>query len=109
VKQTVFSTEHRTWALLIILIPILAVLITWLTGFWAPIQIYEYGFPLSWKGCLIIPTVSGGNACSSNTYDWNFFLLDLVFYAAIGYGIVFLYARLPWKQKDHVVDPDKGS
>ena len=36
------------------------------------------------------------------SYNCSFFILDAAFYAAIGYGIVFPYARLAWKQKDRV-------
>ena len=41
------------------------------------------------------------------SYNWGFFILDTAFYTAIGYGIVFLYTRLAWKQKDHLADPGK--
>jgi len=41
------------------------------------------------------------------SYNWGFFFLDVVFYAAIGYGIVFLYTRVIRKQKDQLMDPGK--
>jgi len=85
---------------LLVLIPPLAILATWLAGFWSPVQIYDYGFPLPWKSCTIVPTVLGGNACYSNTYDWTSFLFDTVFFAFIGYGIIFLFR---WPRGKNVI------
>jgi hypothetical protein len=76
----------------------LAVLITRIsviaTGFWryGPL---DYGVPFPWKSgycpacrplCLI--------ACIPVSYNWGFFILDVTFYAAIGYAILFGLRRL---------------
>ncbi len=85
--------ERRSWTLLIISIPILAVLITWLTGFWTPYSIYESGFPFSWetRECVAILSIQGGFSCTPIAYNWTLFLLDLAIYSAIGYSILFGY------------------
>ena len=99
------SVKPKHISIFYVLIPVLAVLTTWAEGFWAlpgngP---EEYGFPLPWKNVELIPTCF---MCPQPTsYNWGFFVIDAAFYAAIGYGIVFLYARLAWKQKDRVEDP----
>jgi len=88
-----------------VLVPVLAVLVTWATGFWesAGNGTLEYGFPLPWKTSQIVPTCS---SCSLPTsYNWAFFSLDIVFYATIGYAIVLLYTRVIRKQRDHFTDP----
>src|SRR5436189_6429295 len=91
------------------LVPVIAVLVTGVTGFWQRTGdgTLEYGFPLPWKTSQIVPTCA---SCSLPTsYNWVFFLIDAVFYAAIGYGIISLYTRTIWKQKDHLTDPGKAA
>jgi hypothetical protein len=97
-------------AIAYLLVPLLAVLITWITGFWGR-GIYggisDYGFPFPWKTVEFLPVC---NLCPEPTsYNWGFFLLDVVLYAAIGYGILFCYMKLAGKQKIHVVEPGRGS
>jgi len=101
------SVKPRHFSILYFLIPVLAVLTTLATDFWwRPADgTTEYGFPLPWKTVEFLPVC---NMCPLPTsYNWGFFILDATFYAAIGYGIVFLYTRLGWKQQDQLVDPDK--
>ncbi len=88
----------RNFSTLYVLIPVLAVLTTLATGFWARPGDggSEYGFPLPWKNVELLPVC---NMCPEPTsYNWGFFILDTAFYLAIGYGIVFLYTRLVQKQ-----------
>ena len=97
----------RQLSILYVLIPVLAVLTTLATGLlWRPGEgTTEYGFPLPWKTEEIIPTCF---MCPLPTsYNWVFFILDAAFYAAIGYGIAFLYTRRVWKQQYQLLDPDK--
>ena len=91
--------KPRNLSSLSALIPILAALTTLATGLWARPGDggSEYGFPLPWKTEEIIPTCY---MCPQPTsYNWAFFTLDTAFYAAIGYGIVFLFTRLVQKQQ----------
>ena len=99
------SVKPRHLSLLYVLIPVLAVLTTWATGLGKPgtapiFGVFGNGFPLPWKIVEIIPTCNGCPLPTS--YNWTFFILDAAFYAAIGYGIVFPYARLASKQEDRV-------
>ncbi len=98
------SVKPRHFSILYLLIPVLAVLTTWAGGFWARSTDgnLEYGFPLPWKAVELIPS-----PMPPTSYNWGFFFLDVVFYAAIGYGIVFLYTRVIRKQKDQLMDPGK--
>jgi hypothetical protein len=101
--------KPRNLSTLYVLIPVLAVLTTLATGLWARPGDggSEYGFPLPWKTEEIIPTC---HMCPQPTsYNWAFFILDTAFYAAVGYGIVFLYTRIVWKQQHHLVDPGKAA
>ncbi len=94
--------KPRHFSILYVLIPVLAVLTTWVTGSGKPGYggipgSFGYGFPLPWKTVEIIPTCYG---CPLPTgYNWSFFILDVAFYAAIYYGIVLLYARHVWNQQ----------
>lgn len=47
-----------------------------------------YGYPLPWIG------VFGFNEPASTHYIWGNFVLDVLLYAAIGYGLVFLTTAL---------------
>ena len=99
--------KPRQLSILYVLIPVLSVLTTLATGLLRRPGdgTTEYGFPLPWKTVEFLPTC---NMCPEPTgYNWGFFILDAAFYAAIGYGIVFLYTRLAWKQQDQLVDGDK--
>ena len=107
------SVKPRHFSIPYMLVPVLAVLVTGVTGFWQRTGdgtlggTLEYGFPLPWKTSQIVPTCA---SCSLPTsYNWVFFLVDAVFYAAIGYGIISLYTRSIWKQKDHFTDPGKAA
>ena len=84
------------------LIPLLAGVATWDLGFALPIiagGYANYGLPLSWKTVELIPSCF---RCGQPTsYNLSFFLLDLVFYTAVGYGIVLLLARTVWREHDN--------
>jgi len=85
---------------LYVIVPVLAVLTTWATGFWGnpgsgP---EEYGFPLPWKTVGLVPTCF---MCPlPMSYNWGFLVLDVAFYAAIGYGVVLFHELLVRKQPD---------
>ena len=91
--------KPRRFSAFYFVIPVLAVLTTWTTGFWGRVGngATEYGLPLPWKTEQIVPTC---NMCPLPTsYNWSFFILDAAFYAFIGYGIAFLYSRRVWKNR----------
>ena|SRR2546428_13587855 len=83
--------------LLVVSVPVLAVLATWLTGLWQNSSL-GYGFPLAWNECyfLALPTPQGGRHCYFNQ---TLFLLDAAFYTIIGYTIALLYYRPPSRHK----------
>src|SRR5712692_7564712 len=76
----VLSVKSRQFSLLYALIPVIAILTTWATGFWyrgTPSGLSEYGFPLPWKIAEIIPVCNG---CSLPTsYNWRFFVINAAF------------------------------
>jgi hypothetical protein len=84
-------TRLRSLAIVILsaIVPVVAVLITWLTGILTS-QYEPGGFPFQWKTlgprCLVCPI-------PSIIYDWTAFALDVLFYSAIGYGLLLGYAR----------------
>ncbi len=91
--------KPRRFSAFYFVIPVLAVLTTWTTGFWGRVGngATEYGLPLPWKTEQIVPTC---NMCPLPTsYNWSFFILDIAFYTAIGYVIVLLYTRIVLQQK----------
>ncbi|SRR6266487_2689313 len=73
------------------LVPVFAVLITWLTGFSEGFQV-EQGLPLPWKSGLICPGPLG-ILCTVVRYDWLAFGLDVLVYLAIGYGLLLAYVK----------------
>jgi hypothetical protein len=95
---------HRR-AVVLILTPLLAGIVAWLTGIFAVRQSFDtvnYGLPFAWK------TVTTRFACArglelsfcvpigfSIGYNWVSFIGDIGFYVAIGYGIAFL--RSPYR------------
>ncbi len=96
-----YSGGSRRRVLLYLLIPVLAVLTTWATGFWQS-RILKYGFPLPWRtgGCpACFPLCQYGQApiqiaCFPTNYNWVFFVLDAALYGVIGYAIPFAYTKL---------------
>ena len=57
-----------------------------------------YGFPLSWKENIeFVCSPLHPQACQSpiyvTQYDWGVFALDVLFYIAVGYGVLFIYAK----------------
>src|SRR5437764_13210058 len=96
-------------SIMYVLVPILAVLVAWATGYWEHTEkgILEYGFPLAWKTSQIIPTSA---SCPLRvSYNGLFFLLDVVHYIAIGYASGFLYTKVIKTQKEHLSDPLKAT
>jgi len=85
----------RTRILSVIVLTMLAVPITLLTSLWAPYSMYESGFPFSWetRGCVAILNPLGGFGCTPISYNWWAFVVDVLFYAAVGCGLLFAYAN----------------
>ena len=57
-----------------------------------------YGFPFTWKDNIeFVCSPLHPQACQSpiyvTQYDWGVFALDVLFYTAIGYGVLFIYAK----------------
>ncbi len=75
----------------LILIGTFLTLVTVLIGNWMG----GYGFPLAWKtgGCPP-PGIAISTSCLlAIAYDWLGFGLDILFYTAIGYGLLLAYAK----------------
>jgi len=80
------------------LIPVLAALVTWLSGFVLSYRssdgvISQYGLPLFWKTHLEYPGGVGFIGplrvpFSTTTYSLDVFVLDLLLYAGIGYSVI---------------------
>jgi len=85
-------TRLRLLAIVILsaIVPIVAVLITWLTGI-STSQYQQGGFPFQWKTLGVYCLLLGCPPPSIN-YDWTAFALDVLFYSAIGYGLLLGYA-----------------
>jgi hypothetical protein len=101
--------KPRNLFIFYVLYPVFAVLATLATGFLARAGGggLEYGFPLPWKTVKFLPVCA---SCPlSASYNWGFFLLDVAYYAAIGYGGVFLSSRFAWKQRGHPADKGKAA
>ncbi len=81
--------DHRV--LLVLSLVAIAIIITLITGFFVllgPLFFY-YGFPLPWRldYCPILQPY----VCAP-IYWWAF-VIDVLFYAALEYGLFFVYAR----------------
>src|SRR2546430_13003026 len=85
----------RTRILSVIVLTMLAVPIALLTSLWAPYSTYESGFPFSWetRGCVAILNLLGEFGCTPISYNWWTFLVDVLFYTAVGCGLLFAYAN----------------
>ena len=72
-------------------VPILAVLVTLLTGF-SGVFNFGQGFPLVWKTGLGCPgphlQFDSLRLCTPITYNWVAFGLDAIFYTVIGYALI---------------------
>jgi hypothetical protein len=79
-------TRLRSLVLVILsaIVPVVAVLITWLT------QYQLDGFPLQWR-TVGVACQALGCPPATNKYDWTLFTLDVLFYSAIGYGLLLSY------------------
>jgi len=98
-------TFKRRFSLLtaeFVLIPVLAALVTWLTGFVLAYrssfgEISQYGLPLFWKTHLEYPGSVGRfgvvSPVSLTTYSLDVFVLDVLLYAGIAYSVVL------WRQR----------
>jgi len=101
--------KRRHFSTLYVLIPVLAVLTTLVTGLWERPGDggSEYGFPLPWRRVEFLPVC---NMCPLPTsYNWGLFILDAAFYAAIGYVIVLIYTRRVLNQKGSSCGPSKSA
>ena len=85
----------RTRILSVIVLTMLAVPIALLTSLWAPYSTYESGFPFSWetRGCVAILNPLGEFGCTPISYNWWAFVVDVLFYTAVGCGLLFAYAN----------------
>ena len=85
----------RTRILSVIVLTMLAVPIALLTSLWAPYSMYESGFPFSWetRGCVAILNPLGRFGGTPISYNWWAFVVDVLFYAAVGCGLLFAYAN----------------
>ena len=85
----------RTRILSVIVLTMLAVPIALLTSLWAPYSTYESGFPFSWetRGCVAILNLLGEFGCTPISYNWWTFVVDVLFYTAVGCGLLFAYAN----------------
>jgi len=57
-----------------------------------------YGFPFTWKDNIeFVCSPLHPQACQSpiyvTQYDWGVFALDVLFYIAVGYVVLFIYAK----------------
>jgi len=105
------------WLLVAVIIPVLAVLVTFATGYLI-ISSGIGGFPVPWAGLVFQPcplliacTSRGCPICDSSkiiqvNYDWLSFGVDILFYTAIGYSVVlfFSWAR-PTKSSQQPTNP----
>ena len=75
--------------LLYSVVPVFAVLITLLSGLGYG---YVHGRPLPWMlgGCPLPGSLA---YCVIVSYDWSAFVLDVLFYAVVGYGLLVGYSR----------------
>jgi len=55
-----------------------------ITGLWS-------GYPFVWVNCLLILIVGAGGC--GVYYDWFPSLLDSLFYAIVGYGLLLIYYK----------------
>ncbi len=81
-------TRLRWLAIVIlsVIVPVVAVLITWLTQ-------YELdGFPFQWR-TLGLACLALGCPPPVDQYDWTAFALDALFYTAIGYSLVWILVK----------------
>ena len=89
------STGRLLRKLAYCLIPPIALLITFVTGYWAT-NYYSYGFPLPWKTLVaagICPPepwlqIAACYLRLATSYNWAYFALDALFYTGIGYGLL---------------------
>jgi hypothetical protein len=72
--------------ILFVIVPVVAVLITWLT------QYEQGGLPFQWK-TLGVACLALGCPPPTDQYDWTAFALDALFYAAIGYSLLWILVK----------------
>lgn len=72
------------------LVPVLAFMITWLTGFF---WIYAQGFPIPWEAINCTEVPAPYSVCGPGSYYWPLFGFDVIFYSVIGYALVLTYLR----------------
>ena len=93
----IFERRFSRLAAEVVLIPVLAALVSWLTGFVLAYrssygEISQYGLPLFWKTHLEYPGFAGRfgvvSPVSITTYSLDVFVLDVLLYAGIAYSII---------------------
>jgi hypothetical protein len=103
VKNPLSWSLFRFWLLVVVIIPVLAVLVTWTAGY-LYIAYGFGGFPVPWRGlvfqsCPLIACPLTGCTCDTSkivqvNIDWLSLGVDILFYTAIGYSIVLVLSRL---------------
>ncbi len=98
----IFERRFSRLAAEVVLIPVLAALVTWLTGFVLAYrssygEISQYGLPLFWKTHLEYPGRVGFGVetipFSITAYSLDAFVLDVLLYAGIAYSVIL------WRQR----------
>ena len=100
-KDPLTFSRFGFWALVTGVIPVIAILFTWATGYLF-VSFGSGGLPLPWRelvfqSCpLIIACQSNICTCISRivqvNFDWLSFAIDVLFYTGVGYSMVLAYA-----------------
>ena len=89
--------------LLVLTVVAIAIIITLITGFFVllgPLFFY-YGFPLPWRldYCPIVEAGRQLQPCAP--VDWRAFIIDVLFYAVLEYGLLLVYTRYRTRYRPH--------
>lgn len=65
----------------------------------------DYGFPFPWRvdrQAICYGPIPGAGPCGIITTDylWSFFILNVLFYMFVGYGLLYIYRRIRIKKKN---------
>ena len=99
----IFERRFSRRAAEFVLIPVLAALLTWLTGFVLAYrssygEVSQYGLPLFWKTHVEYPGYASRfgvvSPVSFTAYSLSVFVLDVLLYSGIAYSVIF------WRQRD---------